>query len=52
MSWREDVFEVPGEGVVLRGIVTRADTVPCDYRDLEQADGAIILGTAALSFTV
>lgn len=30
MSWREDVFEVPGEGVVLRGIVTRADTVPCD----------------------
>ncbi|MCB1836516.1 MAG: alpha/beta hydrolase [Alcanivoracaceae bacterium] len=30
MSWREEVFEVPNEGIVLRGIVTRPDTGRCD----------------------
>lgn len=30
MSWREDVFEVPNNGVVLRGIITRPNTGSCD----------------------
>lgn len=30
MSWREDVFEVPSDGVVLRGIITRPDKGSCD----------------------
>jgi len=30
MSWREEVFEVPSDGVVLRGIITRPATGSCD----------------------